>query len=94
MFVRYICRLTRINFPERFPYTAKTVFVFYEIENVDVAIFAFHAQEYDDACPQPNRRRVYISYLDSVNFFQPRELRSELYFEILLGYIDYVKNLG
>jgi hypothetical protein len=39
-------------------------------------------------------RRVYIAYLDSVHFFQPRELRTDVYHEILLGYLDYVKRLG
>lgn len=39
-------------------------------------------------------RRVYIAYLDSVNFFQPRQLRTTVYHELLIGYMDYVKTLG
>jgi len=39
-------------------------------------------------------RRVYIAYLDSVYFFQPKHFRTAVYHEILIGYMDYVKSLG
>ena len=42
-------------------------------------------QEYGSECPQPNTRRVYVAYLDSVHFFKPRHFRTSVYHEILLG---------
>jgi len=39
-------------------------------------------------------RRVYIAYLDSVHYFQPRHFRTTVYHEILIGYMDYAKSLG
>ena len=39
-------------------------------------------------------RRVYISYLDSVHFFQPKEYRTLVYHEIIIGYMEFVKKQG
>lgn len=82
------------QFPEKFPYRTKAVFAFEVIDGVEVCFFGLHVQEYGSECPAPNARRVYIAYLDSVHFFQPRELRTDVYHEILLGYLDYAKMLG
>ena len=40
------------------------------------------------------RSRVYIAYLDSVHFFRPRHFRTEVYHDLLIGYLDYVKSIG
>ena len=82
------------TFPESFPYRAKAMFAFEEIDGVDVCFFGMHVQEYGSECPQPNTRRVYISYLDSVHFFQPRHLRTSIYHEILIGYLEHVGQQG
>ena len=37
---------------------------------------------------------MYISYLDSVHFFQPRHMRTAVYHEILIGYLKYCKEMG
>src|SRR6056297_2207842 len=42
----------------------------------------------------PLQRRVYISYLDSVHYFRPRDMRTQIYHEILTAYLDYVRQRG
>ncbi|XP_030564506.1 CREB-binding protein isoform X1 [Drosophila novamexicana] len=79
---------------QEFPYRAKALFAFEEVDGIDVCFFGMHVQEYGSECPAPNTRRVYIAYLDSVHFFRPRQYRTAVYHEILLGYMDYVKQLG
>ncbi|CAF3311699.1 unnamed protein product [Rotaria socialis] len=80
--------------PDGYPYRTKAVFAFQEIEGVDVVLFGMHVQEYDGRCHAPNTRRVYVSYLDSVHFFRPKVYRTDVYHEILIGYLDYAKKLG
>jgi E1A/CREB-binding protein len=75
-------------------YRHKVIYAFEEIAGSDVAFFAMHVQEYGSGCPAPNTRRVYIAYLDSVHFFQPKEHRTSVYHQMLLAYLDHVKRLG
>ena len=79
---------------DNFPYRARTLLAFEEIDGVDVCFFGMHVQEYGSDCPAPNTRRIYIYVLDAVHFFKPRHFRTSVYHEILLGYLDYMKKLG
>uniref|UniRef100_A0A158PCH4 histone acetyltransferase n=1 Tax=Angiostrongylus cantonensis TaxID=6313 RepID=A0A158PCH4_ANGCA len=79
------------GFPDHFSCRRKAVFAFEIIDKVEVFFFfEMYVQEYRTNCKEPNSRQVYISYLDSFNFFQTRELKRELHQEILLGYLDEV----
>merc|ERR1712071_20476 len=50
--------------------------------------------EHDEKNPAPNKRAVYISYLDSVHYMRPRNMRTFVYHEILTAYLDYVRLKG
>ena len=82
------------NYPEEFPFRCKCIVVFQNVDGVDVILFALYVYEHGDDNPHPNKKTVYISYLDSVHFMRPRKIRTFVYHEILICYLDYVRNKG
>jgi E1A/CREB-binding protein len=69
--------------------------LFQTVKGVDVIIlFAKYVCVYGDSCPAPNRRRVYISYFESVSCFEPEDYLTTAYYGIIMEYLRYVKERG
>lgn len=90
MFQRYEAQ----GYPGEFPLRSKCVALFQKIHGVDTLLFAMYVYEYGHDSPAPNKRRVYISYLDSVQYFEPKCYRTTAYHAIIIEYLGYVKRRG
>uniref|UniRef100_K3X9X7 histone acetyltransferase n=1 Tax=Globisporangium ultimum (strain ATCC 200006 / CBS 805.95 / DAOM BR144) TaxID=431595 RepID=K3X9X7_GLOUD len=75
-------------------FKSKCICMFQEIHGVSVLLFGMYVHEFDEQEADCNSRRVYISYLDSVNYFEPAHLRTKVYHELLVAYLDFVKQRG
>ncbi|RHY33171.1 hypothetical protein DYB32_001798 [Aphanomyces invadans] len=82
------------KYPSEHRFKSKCLCMFQEIHGVSVLLFGMYVHEFDQQEAKCNSRRVYVSYLDSVNYLEPAYLRTKLYHEILIGYLDYVKQRG
>eukprot|EP00607_Mallomonas_marina_P005877 CAMPEP_0182439702 /NCGR_PEP_ID=MMETSP1167-20130531/86595_1 /TAXON_ID=2988 /ORGANISM="Mallomonas Sp, Strain CCMP3275" /LENGTH=1396 /DNA_ID=CAMNT_0024633453 /DNA_START=440 /DNA_END=4630 /DNA_ORIENTATION=- len=80
--------------PRYMPYRQRCIMLFQRIDGVDVCLFTLYVQEFDESCPEPNKSRVYIAYLDSVEYFRPREARTVVYHEIIVGYLKWAQMRG
>merc|ERR1712137_916909 len=82
------------NYPDEFTYRCKCFVVFQNLDGVDVILFGLYVYGHDETNPSPNKRTVYVSYLDSVHYMRPRSMRTFIYHEIIISYLDYVRRRG
>jgi E1A/CREB-binding protein len=82
------------NYPAEFNFRCKCIIVFQNLDGIDVILFGLYVYEHDENNPAPNKRTIYLSYLDSVHFMRPRKMRTYVYHEILIAYLDYVRKRG
>jgi hypothetical protein len=91
--------------PSQVRYRQKAITLFQKIDGLDVCIFCMYVQEYDgddDYDSSINRRavqsshakRVYVAYIDSVEHFRPRDVRTDVYHEILISYLATARARG
>ena len=75
---------TRDMYPEQVQYEQVALFLFQKMEGMDVMLFGAYMNEFG-ANAGPNSRSIYLNYVDSVNYMQPRWLRTPVYHELLQG---------
>ena len=90
----FLDRYRGLGYPSQFNYRSKALVLWQRIGGVDVFIYGVYVQEYGDDSPEPNRRCAYLSYLDSVKYLEPQSLRTEVYHEILIAYLDDLRTRG
>jgi len=94
--VKVLPRLaSRTKYPEKLNYRSKAILMFQRgQDDIDICLFAMYVQEYGHDSQDPNKRFSYIAYLDSVNYLKPRRLRTQIYHELLVAYLDAIKIRG
>ncbi|KAJ1448412.1 histone acetylation protein-domain-containing protein [Pelagophyceae sp. CCMP2097] len=81
--------------PEVLPFESRAVAMFQRMDGVDLCVFSMYVHEFGDAGAEgPSARRVYIAYLDSVEYFRPRTARTAVYHELLVAYLDWSRRRG
>lgn len=74
---------------------AKVVGLFQRWKGLDILLFLLYSREYNDECNIiSNRRTAYISYIDSVHYMKPYNIRTEVYHTFLNSYFSYLQQQG
>lgn len=87
-------RYKPLNFPSQVLFRTKALTLWQNLGGCDVLLYALYMQEFGDDAGYPNARTAYLSYLDSVKYLEPPLLRTEVYHEILIAYLENLKSRG
>ncbi|CAN0371828.1 unnamed protein product [Ectocarpus sp. 13 AM-2016] len=60
----------------------------------DVLVFTMSVYQFAKTCPEQTRDFVYVNFIDSVAYVQPKRYRREVFQEILVSYLESAKNRG
>ncbi len=83
------------NYPKMVKHFTRCISLFQRIDGVDVLQFVLYVHEYPHTCAAPpNKGRVYVSYLDSVKYFEPKNLRTSVFQEMMHAYFKNVQESG
>ena len=82
------------DLPEHLKYESRAVVLFQKLDGCDVMVFSMYVHEFPTGAGGPSAKRVYVAYLDSVEYFRPRTARTEVYHELLVAYLDWSRGRG
>ena len=70
----------------------RAILAFQEKDDFDVAFFIMYTFEhiYKDGRDDD----VYIALIDSVKYFEPDGLRTQVYYNIIISYLKYARDIG
>mmetsp|Transcript_6370 Transcript_6370/g.8973 ORF Transcript_6370/g.8973 Transcript_6370/m.8973 type:complete len:1310 (+) Transcript_6370:347-4276(+) len=81
--------------PEVLPFESRAIGLFQRTDGIDLCVFAMYVHEFGDQGSEgPSAKRVYLAYLDSVEYFRPRTARTAIYHELIAAYFDWCRKRG
>ena len=82
------------NYPREFNHRLKGYTLWQNLGGVDTLLFCMYVQEFGQDAPLPNRGSAYLSYLDTVKYFEPQDVRTTVYHELLIAYLRKLRERG